>query len=132
MTLLEAPHHARELRSPDGHTAWSGAMRRARVIPLVARSRIHERQHSLRQREREQRRECGQIEGLQRLIALLEARSERSGLRPMRDVSRCRNPLSRLARLRAAHAAYTLQSTGCMRQASPGVWYNVTRLGVIQ
>lgn len=66
-------------------------------------------------------RELAQQEALERLMTLLDPESG-SDLRRSIPLERWDDPLHRWARLRAARAAYVLNTSGQIERVGPGAW----------
>lgn len=66
-------------------------------------------------------RELAQQAALERLLAVLDPRQVSDPYGPM-PAMRWDDQMHRLARLRAARAAYNLESSGTMLQLAPGGW----------
>ena len=59
---------------------------------------------------------------LEKLVSLLEKGAEDTHFHPVFDAEEGPNSLHRLSRLRAAHAAYALETTGGMERVGNGAW----------
>lgn len=69
------------------------------------------------------KRDRAREEALARLVALLERDNPHPHAALLRREQSKPNPLSQLARLQAAHAAYSLANTSDMERASTGAYF---------
>ena len=92
------------------------------TLPSTKATRGRERKNSRSRQTREMRQLSQEVErqlALERLLNLLAVEAEQNPARAGRDRA---NALSRMARLRAAHASYALATTGEMERVGVGAW----------